>query len=193
MPSINFVLNQIQYNATTFQKRFLVCKLITKMYFFRLYANDNSPVSHPVTSTNSFHTNNTPFLRSNKRKKTKNEKGRIKISDKMTSKNQMRRGTDFWCPSLEFSLSRIGEKKAADRFQALNNKNSKIRKKGIKSEQQGVYFSGGSMSKVKRRSIESQSNSASEKTRFGPLKMQFFKRFCAKRGWFSGVRDTRAL
>jgi hypothetical protein len=55
--------------------------------------------------------------------------------DNMTSKNQMRRGTDFWCPSLEFSLNRIGEKKAAKRFQDLNIKNSKIMKKGIKYEQ----------------------------------------------------------
>jgi hypothetical protein len=108
----NFVLNQIQHDATTFQK----CKLITnaKMYLCRLHVNDNSPVNYLVTSTNRFHTNNTPFLRSNKRKKTKNEKGRRKRLDKMTSKNQMRRGTDFWCPSLEFLLSRIGEKKAAD-------------------------------------------------------------------------------
>jgi len=59
----------------------------------------------------------------------------------MTSKNQMRRVTDFKCPSLEFPLSWIGEKKAGDRFQAFNNKNSKIVKKGIKTEQQGVYFS----------------------------------------------------
>jgi hypothetical protein len=42
------------------------------------------------------------------------QKGRRKILDEMNSKNQMRRGTDFWCPSLEFSLSQIGEKKAAD-------------------------------------------------------------------------------
>jgi hypothetical protein len=43
------------------------------------------------------------------------------------------------------------------------------------------------------RSIESQRISASEKTGSGPQKMQFLKRFCAKRGWRSGVRDTRAL
>jgi hypothetical protein len=67
-----------------------------------------------MTSTNIFHTNNTPFLRSNKRKKTKNAKGRIKRLDQMTSKNQMRRVTDFICPSLEFPLSQIGEKKAVD-------------------------------------------------------------------------------
>jgi hypothetical protein len=36
-------------------------------------------------------------------------------------------------------------------------------KKGIKSEQQGVYFSVGSMSKFKGRIIELQSNSASKK------------------------------
>jgi hypothetical protein len=59
-----------------------------------------------------FCTNNTPFfLRSNKRKKTKNEKGRRKRLDQMTSKNQMRRVTDFRCPSLEFLLSWIGEEK----------------------------------------------------------------------------------
>jgi hypothetical protein len=41
MPSINFVLNQIQYNATTFQKCKLICQLITKMYFCHLHANDD--------------------------------------------------------------------------------------------------------------------------------------------------------
>jgi hypothetical protein len=54
------------------------------------------------------------LLQSNKRKKTKNAKGRRKRSDQMTSKNQMRRVTDFRYPSLEFPLSRIGEKKAGD-------------------------------------------------------------------------------
>jgi hypothetical protein len=54
------------------------------------------------------------LLQSNKRKKTKNAKGRRKRLDQMTSKNQMRRVTDFKCPSLEFPLSRIGEKKARD-------------------------------------------------------------------------------
>jgi hypothetical protein len=38
-------------------------------------------------------------------------------------------------------------------------------KKAIKTEQKGVFFSRGSMSKVKRSIIESQSNSASEKNR----------------------------
>ena len=107
----------------------------------------------------------------------------------MTSKNQMRRGTDFWCPSLEFSLSRIGEKKAGDRFQALNNKKSKIMKKGIKYEQKGVYFSRGSMSKVKGRIIESQSSPASEKTRFGPPKIAIFEEILGKKGlalWYKG-------
>jgi hypothetical protein len=37
MPLINFVANQIQYDATTFQK----CKLIIKMYFCRFHANDD--------------------------------------------------------------------------------------------------------------------------------------------------------
>ena len=74
-------------------------------------------------------------MQSNKRKKIKNAKGRRKILDQMTSKNQMRRVTDFKCPSLEFPLNQIGEKKARDQFQALNNKNSKRMKKGIKSEQ----------------------------------------------------------
>jgi hypothetical protein len=83
------------------------------------------------------HKQHTP-LQSIKRKKTKNEKGRRKRLDQMTSKNQMIRVIDFRCPSLEFPLSRIGEKKAGDRFQDLNNKNSKIMKKGIKSEQHGV-------------------------------------------------------
>jgi hypothetical protein len=54
------------------------------------------------------------LLQSNKRKKIKNAKGRRNKLDQMTSKNQMRRDTDFKCPSLEFPLSRIGEKKAGD-------------------------------------------------------------------------------
>jgi hypothetical protein len=152
MPSINFVLNQIQYDATTFQKCKLICKLIIKMHLFHLYANDNQfnaksllpttlsdqgdsdknmPISHKQ------HT----LLQSNKRKKIKNAKGRRKILDQMTLKNQMRRFTYFKCPSLEFPLSRIGEKKAGDRFQAFNSKNSKMMKKGIKYEQKGVFFS----------------------------------------------------
>jgi hypothetical protein len=49
------------------------------------------------------------------------------------------------------------------------------------------------MSKVKRRIIESQSSSASEKIGSGPPKNAILKRFCAKRGWRSGVRDNRAL
>jgi hypothetical protein len=53
----------------------------------------------------------------------------------------MRRVIDFKFPSLEFPLSQIGEKKAGDRFQVLNSKNSTIMKKGIKSEKKYVYFS----------------------------------------------------
>ena len=145
MPSINFVPNQIQYDATTFQKCKLICKLITKMYFFHFYVNDNqfnAKFLFPTTlsdqgdsdkKTQLSHKQHT-LLQSNKRKKTKNEKGRRKRLDQMTSKNQMRRVTDFRCPSLEFPLSRIGEKKAGDWVQALDNKNSKIMKKGIKYE-----------------------------------------------------------
>jgi hypothetical protein len=54
------------------------------------------------------------LLQSNKRKKIKNAKGRRKRLDQMTLNNQMRRVTDFRCPSLEFPLSWIGEKKAWD-------------------------------------------------------------------------------
>jgi hypothetical protein len=146
MPSINFVHNQIQYNATTFQKCKLICKLITKMYFCRLYVNDNqfnekfllpTTLSDQGDSDKNMqisHKQHT-LLQSNKRKKIKNAKGRRKRLDQVTSKNQMRRVTDFRCPSLEFSLSRMGEKKAGDRFQAFNSKNSKRIKKGIKYEQ----------------------------------------------------------
>ena len=115
------------------------------MYFCRLYANDNqfnAKFLLPTTLSDQGYSDKNmqilykqhTLLQSNKRKKIKNTKGRRKRLDHMTSKNQMRRGTDFWCPSLEFPLSRIGEKKAADRFQALNSKNSKIREKDIKSE-----------------------------------------------------------
>jgi hypothetical protein len=47
-------------------------------------------------------------------------------------------------------------------------------KKGIKSEQKGVYFLGGSMSKFKGRIIESQSSSASEEIGSGPPKNTIF-------------------
>jgi hypothetical protein len=86
-------------------------------------------------------------------------------------------------------LSRIGEKKATDWFQALNNKNSKNMKKGIKYEQKGVYFSGGSMSKVKGRIIESQSSSASEETGSRPPKNGIFEEILSKKGlalWCKG-------
>jgi hypothetical protein len=62
-------------------------------------------------------------------------------------------------------------------------------KKGIKYEQKGVYFSGGSMSKVKGRIIESQSSSASEKTGFGPPKNAIFEEILGKKGlalWYKG-------
>jgi hypothetical protein len=48
-------------------------------------------------------------------------------------------------------------------------------KKGIKYEQKGVYFSGGSISKVKGIIIESQSSSTSEETGFGPPKIAIFE------------------
>jgi hypothetical protein len=106
MPSINFVLNQIQYDATTFQKCKLICKLIIKMYFCHFHANDdqfNEKLVLPTTlsdqgdsdkKTQISHKQHT-LLQSNKRKKIKNAKGRRKRLDQMTSKNQMRRVTDF--------------------------------------------------------------------------------------------------
>jgi hypothetical protein len=48
-------------------------------------------------------------------------------------------------------------------------------KKGTKSEQQGVYFSGGSISKFKGRIIESQSSLESEETGSGPPKNGIFE------------------
>ena len=45
----------------------------------------------------------------------------------------------------------------------------------------------------KGRSIESQRISLSEKIGPGPQKRQFWKVFLQRRGWRSGVRDTRAL
>jgi hypothetical protein len=95
------------------------------MYFCHLYANDdqfNAKLLLPTTlsdqgdsdkKTQISHKQHT-LLQSNKRKKIKNTKGRRKRLDHMTSKNQMRRVTDFKCPSLEFPLSQIGEKKAGD-------------------------------------------------------------------------------
>ena len=102
-----------------------MCKLITKIYFCHFHVNDdqfNEKFLLPTTlsdqgdsdkKTQIAHKQHT-LLQSNKRKKTKNEKGRRKRLDQMTSKNQIRRFKDFWCPSLEFLLSRIVEKKAGD-------------------------------------------------------------------------------
>jgi hypothetical protein len=90
-----------------------------------LYANDNQfngKILLPTTLSDQrdsyknmqiSHKQHT-LLQSNKRKKIKNAKGRRKRLDQMTSKNQMRRVTDFRCPSLQFLLSQIGEKKARD-------------------------------------------------------------------------------
>jgi hypothetical protein len=55
-------------------------------------------------------------------------------------------------------------------------------KKGIKYEQQGVYFLGGSMSKVNGRIIESQSSSVNEETRSGPPKNGIFEEILCKKG-----------
>jgi hypothetical protein len=72
------------------------------MYFCRLYANDNqfnAKFLLPTTLSDQrdsdknmqiLHKQHT-LLQSNKRKKTKNAKGRRKRLDHMTSKNQMRR------------------------------------------------------------------------------------------------------
>jgi hypothetical protein len=95
------------------------------MYFFRFHANNDQFNENFVLratlldqgdsgkKTQISHKHHT-LLQSNKRKKTKNAKGRKNRLDHMTLKKQMRRVTDFRCPSLEFPLSRIGEKKAKD-------------------------------------------------------------------------------
>jgi hypothetical protein len=94
------------------------------MYFCRFHANDqfNAKFLLPTTLSDQgdsdknmhiLHKQHT-LLQSNKRKKTKIAKGRRKRLDQMTSKNQMRRVIDFKYPSLELSLSQIGEKKARD-------------------------------------------------------------------------------
>jgi hypothetical protein len=89
MPLINFVLNQIQHDATTFQKCKLICKLIIKRYVYRLYANDNqfnAKFLLPTTlldqgdsdkKTQISHKQHT-LLQSNKRKKIKKRKRKEK-------------------------------------------------------------------------------------------------------------------
>jgi hypothetical protein len=143
MPSINFVLNKIQYDATTFQKCKLICKLIIKMYFCHLYANDNrfnAKFLLPTTlsdqgvsdkKTQISHKQHTP-LQSNKRKKTKNAIGRRKRLDQMTSNNQIRRVTDFRCPSLEFLLNRIGEEKSSGSISSSQQQKLKKNEEGHK-------------------------------------------------------------
>jgi hypothetical protein len=66
-------------------------------------------------------------------------------------------------------------------------------KKGIKSEQQGVYFSGGIMSKVKGRIMNHKASQQVKKQGLDLQKMEFLKIFCAKRGWHCCVRDTKDL
>jgi hypothetical protein len=66
-------------------------------------------------------------------------------------------------------------------------------KQGIKYEEKGVYFSRGSISKVKIRIIESQSNSGSKKTGFGPPKIAIFEEILGKKCWRSSIRATKAL
>jgi hypothetical protein len=143
MPSINFVLNKIQYDATTFQKCKLICKLIIKMYFCHLYANDNrfnAKFLLPTTlsdqgvsdkKTQISHKQHTP-LQSNKRKKTKNAIGRRKRLDQMTSNNQIRRVTDFRCPSLEFLLNQIGEEKSNGSISSSQQQKLKKNEEGHK-------------------------------------------------------------
>jgi hypothetical protein len=90
MPLINFVLNQIQYDATTFQKCKLICKLIIKMYFCRFHVNDNQFNEKLVLPTTLLdqgdsdkkkmqisHKQHT-LLQSSKRKKTKKRKRKEK-------------------------------------------------------------------------------------------------------------------
>jgi hypothetical protein len=69
-------------------------------------------------------------------------------------------------------------------------------KKGIKYEQKGVYFSGGSMSKVKGRIIESQRSSANEETGSGPPKNTIFEEILCKKGlalWCKGQQGIITL
>jgi hypothetical protein len=66
-------------------------------------------------------------------------------------------------------------------------------KKGIKYEQKGVYFSRGSMSKVKGRIMNHKASQQVKKQGLDLQKLQILKRFWAKKGWRSGIRATRAL
>jgi hypothetical protein len=99
----------------------------------------------------------------------------------MTSKNQIRWFTYFWCPSPEFPLIRIREKKAVDWSQILDSrKNSKegrrppnMNTKFLISQKEGCQRSIG-------RSIESQRGLVSEKTETKSQKMQFWKGFFCK-------------
>jgi hypothetical protein len=83
------------------------------MYFFRFHANDdqfNEKLVLPTTlsdqgdsdkKTSDFAQTTHPFS-IKQEKENQKQKGRRKILDQMTSKNQMRRVIDFKCPSLEF-------------------------------------------------------------------------------------------
>ena len=147
-----FVLKQIQCNSKTFQKCLLICKPITKMYLCRLYVNDdyfNAKLLLPTTLSDQgdsdkhdqiSHKQNTLllWLKQEAKMKTKENKENKKISNKrkmlrkMTSKNQMRWFTDFWCPSPQFSLSQIREEKAVDWFQVLNRRKTQDKEEGHK-------------------------------------------------------------
>jgi hypothetical protein len=49
------------------------------------------------------------------------------------------------------------------------------------------------MEEVKGRSIESQNNSTSRKTGFGPPKIAIFEEILGKTSWHSGIRVTKVL
>jgi hypothetical protein len=113
------------------------------MCFCHLYANDNqfnAKFLLPTTLLDQGDSNKNmqishkqhTLLQSNKRKKIKNEKGRRKKLDHMTSKNQMRRVTDFRCPSQEFLIQSKRREKQCIGFKLPTTEKLKKNEEGHK-------------------------------------------------------------
>ena len=102
----------------------------------------------------------------------------------MPSKNQVRRVIDFRCPSLEFLPSRIGEEKSSglissSQQQKLKNKEEEnLNKKMFTSQEEACQRS-------KEESLNLKAAQQMKKQGLDLQKLQFLKKFCAKRGWRS--------
>jgi hypothetical protein len=86
------------------------------------YANRTSRVVRFKQTGSKLHINkNTPLLRSNKKQKAKNSKGRRKSLDKMTQRSERKVEKTFE-PLTKFSLIQTNEKKTTNCLQIVKDK-----------------------------------------------------------------------